>query len=56
MMRLKFSFEDIKRLFRFLDKSGNGEIGYDEFTMLLEERWRNIDPYFELSQNMARHK
>lgn len=53
-MRLKLSFEDIKRLFRYLDKSGNGDIGYDEFTMLLEERWRNIDPYFELSQNLER--
>ena len=32
-------------LFRYLDKSGKGEIGYHEFTMLLEERWRNLDPY-----------
>ena len=43
-MRLKISFDDIKKLFRYLDKSGQGEIGYDEFTLLLEERWRGIDP------------
>jgi Ca2+-binding EF-hand superfamily protein len=43
-MRLKLSFEDIKKLFDYLDKKGQGEIGYDEFTLLLEERWRGIDP------------
>jgi len=43
-MRLKFSFEDIKKLFNYIDKKGQGEIGYDEFTLLLEERWRGIDP------------
>lgn len=44
-MRLKFSFEDITCLFRYLDQSGDGTIGYEEFTMLLEEKWRGIDPY-----------
>jgi len=43
-MRLKVSFDDCKQLFNYLDKNGNGYIGYDEFTMLLEERWRGIDP------------
>lgn len=47
-MRLKLSFEDIKLLFRYMDKSGNGEIGYDEFTLLLEERWRGIDPLVKM--------
>ena len=46
-MRLKISFDDIKLLFNYLDKRGLGEIGYDEFTMLLEERWRGIDPIAE---------
>jgi Ca2+-binding EF-hand superfamily protein len=53
-MRLKFSFDDVKKLFRYLDKSGNGDIGYDEFTMLLEERWRNIDPYKEMHDKMTK--
>jgi len=43
-MRLKISFEDVKRLFEYMDKSGDGEVGYKEFTLLLEERWRGIDP------------
>ena len=43
-MRLKISFEDIAALFHYLDKDGRGEIGYDNFTLLLEERWRGIDP------------
>lgn len=43
-MRLKLSFDDIKKLFAYMDKSGDGDIGYDEFTLLLEERWRGIDP------------
>jgi Ca2+-binding EF-hand superfamily protein len=50
-MRLKLSFEDIKKLFNFIDKKGNGEIGYEEFTCLLEERWRGIDPASLKKQN-----
>jgi len=43
-MRIKISFEDIAMLFRYLDKNGTNHISYDEFTMLLEEKWRRIDP------------
>jgi len=43
-MRIKLSFEDITLLFKFLDKNNSHEISYDEFSMLLEERWRGIDP------------
>ena len=42
-MRLKISFKDIKALFDYLDKKKTGEINYDDFTLLLEERWRGID-------------
>ncbi len=35
-----------------MDKSGNGEIGYDEFTLLLEERWRGIDPLVKMKENI----
>ena len=42
-MRLKLSFEDISKLFNYIDKDGKGEVGYEEFTLLLEERWRGID-------------
>lgn len=51
-MRLKLSFEDIKKLFTYMDKSGDGDIGYDEFTLLLEERWRGIDPMDLKKANM----
>ena len=56
-MRLKLSFEDIKKLFDYLDKKGQGEIGYDEFTLLLEERWRGIDPikFFKEHQNQVKN-
>ena len=48
-MRLKISFEDVKALFGYLDTAGKGEIGYDQFTFLLEERWRGIDPVSKLA-------
>ena len=43
-MRIKLSFDDIKTLFRYLDSTNSGAIGYPEFTMLLEEKWRGLDP------------
>ena len=55
-MRLKMSFDDIKKLFNYLDKTGEGEIGYDEFTLLLEERWRGIDPVETFKANMLNRK
>ena len=50
-LRLKISFEDITRLYRFLDKSGSGHLGYREFSMLIDENWRSIDPYEVLREN-----
>ena len=44
-MRIKLSFDDIKLLFRYLDTNKRGEIGYPEFTMLLEEKWRGLDAF-----------
>ena len=31
--------------FAAMDTDGDGEIGFDEFTLLNEEKWRNMDPY-----------
>lgn len=28
-----------------MDKSGSGAVGYDDFTLLTEERWRGLDPF-----------
>jgi hypothetical protein len=55
-MRLKISFDDVKKLFRYLDKNNTGCLGYDEFTLLLEERWRGIDPNQVLKENMKHFK
>ena len=52
-LRLKLSFSDVSRLFNFIDKNGTGSIGYDEFTLLTEEKWRGIDPFKQLAQNEA---
>lgn len=53
-LRLKLSFEDIVKLYRFIDKEGKGEIGYDEFTLLTEEKWRGIDPFQAMQANIAK--
>jgi len=42
-MRLKISFADIKILFDYLDRDQKGAINYENFSYLLEERWRGID-------------
>lgn len=52
-MRLKISFDDIKKLFNYIDKAGTGRITYEEFTLLLEERWRGIDPVDEMRLKIA---
>ena len=31
-------------LYRFLDSNGNGNIGFDEFTLLAEENWSKLNP------------
>jgi hypothetical protein len=28
-----------------MDSDGSGTIGYDEFTMLTEEKWMKLDPF-----------
>lgn len=50
-LRLKLSFDDICKLYRYMDKKGQGEIGYDEFTLLTEEKWRGIDPFEQMKKN-----
>ena len=43
-------------MFNYIDKKGQGEIGYDNFTLLLEERWRGIDPVVEMRKNLANRR
>jgi hypothetical protein len=54
-LRLKISFDDIKKLFMYMDSDGSGEIGYDEFTMLTEEKWRKLDPYKYLQEGQKNY-
>ena len=49
-LRLKLSFDDIVKVFNFLDINNNKEIGYEEFTLLMEERWRGLDPLKQAPQ------
>jgi len=37
-LRLKFSYEDIREVFNYLDFDNNGAIGYAEFCMLCPDR------------------
>jgi hypothetical protein len=43
-------------LFKYIDKTGTGEIGYDEFTLLLEERWRGMDPVDAIRANLMKRR
>jgi hypothetical protein len=44
-LRVKISQEDLRQIYGYLDKDGKGNIGYNEFCELCEERWTNLDPY-----------
>ena len=35
-----------------MDTNGDGHIGYSEFCQLCEEKWRNIDPFEAVQQNI----
>ena len=44
-LRVKLSYEDIWKIYRYLDTNGDGQISYSEFCQLCEEKWRKIDPF-----------
>lgn len=44
-MDLRYSSDEIEKLFGYLDSDGGGSIGYLEFTKLLDEKRRGIDPF-----------
>lgn len=41
-----------------MDSDGSGEIGWDEFTLLSEERWSggDIDPYKKYQDGLANYE
>ena len=38
-----------------MDADGDGGIGFDEFTLLDEERWRTIDPFTKYQMGLESH-
>ena len=44
-LRVKLAYEDLWKIYRYLDTNGDGRIVYSEFCQLCEEKWRNIDPF-----------
>ena len=38
-----------------MDANGDGEIGFEEFTLLDEERWRIIDPFEKYKLGLDNH-
>lgn len=44
-MDLRYSSDEIKDLFGYLDSDGGGTIGYLEFTKLLDEKRQGLDPF-----------
>ena len=44
-MDLRYSSDEISKLFGYLDSDGGGSIGYLEFTKLLDEKRRGLDPF-----------
>ena len=42
---MRFSSREMEILFDYLDTDGGGSIGYQEFTRLLDEKRRGIDPF-----------
>lgn len=56
-LRIKIGFDDVKKLYNFLDKDLSGVISYGEFKLLSEENWRRFDPivrYFEVKKHRMR--
>jgi hypothetical protein len=58
-LRIKISFEDVKKIFNYLDSDMDGKICVGEFKLLSEDVWRNIDPlqhYLSNIQNASKKK
>ena len=54
-LRIKISFDDVKKVFNFLDHDQDGHINFHEFKLLDEENYRKIDTmgrYYEISKKV----
>ena len=50
-LRIKISFEYIKKIFNYLDHDKDGLIKFEEFRLLDEENFNKIDPLERLFHN-----
>jgi len=50
-LRIKISFDYIKKIFNYLDADKDGLIKFDEFRLLDEENFNKIDPLERLFHN-----
>ena len=51
-LRIKISFDFIKKIFNYLDTDKDGLIKFEEFRLLDEENFNKIDPLERLLHNM----
>jgi len=49
-LRIKMSEQDALNCFKYLNSKNDGEIDYNQFCALVEERRRNIDPFYNTPQ------
>ena len=56
MRRIKMSEQDALKCFKYLNSKNDGEICYNQFCGLIEERRRNIDPFTLLKNDVTPNK
>lgn len=51
---LRYTNEEVKLLFEYIDQDGGGTIGFNEFLNLSDERRRGIDPMMNIHKNKVK--
>lgn len=51
---LRYTNDEVKLLFEYIDEDGGGTIGYTEFLNLSDERRRGLDPLMNMTKNKVR--
>lgn len=54
-LRIKIAYDDMKKIFQYIDTNSDGVIAYEEFCSLCEEKWNNTDP-FQVYQETIRSR
>jgi Ca2+-binding EF-hand superfamily protein len=53
---MKVTDSEASQIFHYMDNDHNGEVSYNEFCELCEERRRNIDPFQDQEALKSRNK